>query len=139
MKCIAYTYVIARCFIPLLSVSPSLSAHLKAFFLTQLPSAPHLVTSWSQLHQRVLLKGPADLQHDAGQKFAAHNAYAVVMQADAHAAGSVVPIEAEWLARLIPDVNEHTSAARLIRRLLHPDPFRRPTVQQAFDDDFLQP
>ncbi len=63
------------------------------------------------------------------------------MQADAHAAGSAVPFEAEseWLAKLIPDVNEHTSAARLIRRLLHPDPFRRPTVQQALDDDFLQP
>ena len=61
------------------------------------------------------------------------------MQAGAHAAGSAVPFEAEWLARLIPDVNDHTSAARLIRRLLHPDPARRPTVRQALDDDFLQP
>ena len=58
------------------------------------------------------------------------------MQAGAHAAGSAVPFEAERLARLIPDVNEHTSAARLIRRLLHPDPACRPTVQQALDDDF---
>ncbi len=61
------------------------------------------------------------------------------MQADAHAAGSAVPIAPKFLADLIPDVNEHTSAARLIRRLLHPDPARRPTVQQALDDDFLQP
>lgn len=61
------------------------------------------------------------------------------MQADAHAAGSAVLFEAERLAKLIPDVNEHTSASRLIRRLLHPDPFRRLTVQQALDDDFLQP
>ena len=61
------------------------------------------------------------------------------MQADARAAGSAVPFEAEQLAKLIPDVNEHTSAARLVRRLLHPDPFYRPTVQQALDDDFLQP
>ena len=138
MKCIACRYVIARCFTLLLSVSPSLSAVLKALFLTQLPSSPHLVTSWNQLHQQVL-KAPADLQHDADQKLAAHNAYAVVMQADAHAVGSAVPIEAECLTMLIPDVTEHTSAARLIRRLLHPNPFRRPTVQQAVDDEILQP
>lgn len=94
--------------------------------------------SWIQLHQQIL-KGPVDFQHDADQKLAADNASAVVMQADAHATSGDVPIEAEWLARLIPDVNEHTSAARLIRRLLHPDPYCRPTAQQALEDDFLQP
>ena len=56
-----------------------------------------------------------------------------------HMPGSAVLFEAEWLGRLIPDVNEHTSAARPIWRLLHPDPARRPTVQQALDADFLQP
>ena len=92
--------------------------------------------SWYWLHQQ---KGLADIQHDADQKLAAQNAYAIVMQADAHAAGSAVPIAPELLAEPVPDVNEHTSAARLIRRLLHPDPTRRPTVQQALDDDFFQP
>ena len=61
------------------------------------------------------------------------------MQADAHAAGSAVPIAPKFLAGLIPDVNEHTSASRLIQRLLHPDPAHRPSVQQALNDDFLQP
>ncbi|KAL0022949.1 hypothetical protein WJX77_010811 [Trebouxia sp. C0004] len=42
--------------------------------------------------------------------------------ANAHAAGSAVPVEAERLAELIPDINEHTPAVRLSRRLLHPDP-----------------
>ena len=61
----------------------------------------------------------------------------VVTQVAAHAAGSAVPHQAGWLAELIPDVTEYTCAARLLRRLLHPDPLRRPTVQQVLDDDFL--
>jgi serine/threonine protein kinase len=68
-----------------------------------------------------------------------HQTVGTAPAASSGTTGSAVPFEAAWLAKLIPDVNEHTSAARLIRRLLHPDPFRRPTVQQALDDDFLQP
>lgn len=94
--------------------------------------------SWFQLHQQIL-KGHVDLQRNADQKLAADNASPVVMQADAHATSGDVPVEAEWLARHIPDVNEHTSAARLIRCLLHPDPYCRSTAQQALEDDFLQP
>ncbi|DBB05741.1 TPA: hypothetical protein ACH3X1_012341 [Trebouxia sp. C0004] len=45
-----------------------------------------------------------------------------ILMANAHAAGSAVPVEAERLAELIPDINEHTPAVRLSRRLLHPDP-----------------
>ena len=94
-----------------LLVNPSLSAVLEAWLLTRLPGSPHLVMSWYQLHQQ---KGLTDLQHGADQKLDVQNAYTMVMQADAHAAGSAVPFEAEWLAKLTPSVNEHTSAARLV-------------------------
>ncbi len=52
-------------------------------------------------------------------------------------AGSPVPAGEEAMAKLISDVDQHRLAARLMRRLLHPDPKYRPTVQQALQDDFL--
>ncbi len=61
-----------------------------------------------------------------------------MLQAAQHDAGSPTPTEVDELADMIPDVKQHTSAARLIRRLLHPIPSQRPTAQQALDDDFLQ-
>jgi serine/threonine protein kinase len=61
-----------------------------------------------------------------------------VLQAAQHDAGSPTPKGVDELAEMIPDVKQHTSAARLIRRLLHPVPSQRPTAQQALDHDFLQ-
>ncbi len=61
-----------------------------------------------------------------------------VLQAAQHDAGRPTPTGVDELAEMIPDVKQHTSAARLIRRLLHPLPSQRPTAQQALDDDFLQ-
>jgi len=61
-----------------------------------------------------------------------------VLQVAQHDAGSPTPTGVDELAELIPDVKQHISAARLIRRLLHPIPSQRPTAQQALNDDFLQ-
>ena len=46
-----------------------------------------------------------------------------------------LPVLPDALAALIPHTESFNSAARLIRRLLRPDPTRRPTVQQVLDDD----
>jgi len=69
------------------------------------------------------------------QVFASRQA---VLQAAQRDAGSPTPNGVDELAEMIPDVKQHTSAARLIRRLLHPLPSQRPTAQQALDHDFLQ-
>ena len=61
----------------------------------------------------------------------------LLLQARSHDAGSSAPEFTFRLAQLIPDVHQHTCAARLVRGLLHPDPSQRPSVQQALDDDFL--
>ena len=61
-----------------------------------------------------------------------------VLQAAEHDAGSPTPKGVAELAEMIPGIKQHTSAARLLRRLLHPIPSQRPTAQQALDHDFLQ-
>lgn len=41
------------------------------------------------------------------------------------------------LAAVVQDTQQYKVVARLLRRLLHPNPAHRCTVDQALDDDFL--